>query len=120
MQRYAQAQRLFVVIACIAFAYTATCQQGTYSFRSTNGDSSISAEIFIGWDYIRATKIATLVGGVSFSEAYASTPNYNFSFGDNSYFWISSSSHSLKFLGEYSITKKRFVYIRINKDEYRE
>ena len=121
MQHHTKERRLLVVLAFIIASYTtATAQQGEYHFGSVNRDSTLQAQIVVGWDYVRVTTIASLVGGVSFSEAYASTPNFNFSFGDWDHFWISHSSSKIKFLGKFSINKKRFVFIRINKNEYRE
>lgn len=109
--------RFLIFFASIFTAQSAFGQQGEYHFGTIEGIDA-TADITVGWDYIRVTYKDSKKK--SWSEAYASTPNFNFSFGDWDHFWISRSTNSIKFLGKFSITKKRFVYIRINQIKFYE
>ena len=122
MQRNILFRTIIISLLTIACTTSSYSQQGEYSFRSIDGDTCTKAKIIIGWDYIRVTTYEfnrVDQPPLSYSAVYASTPDYNFSFGGPTHFWLSRKSNKLKFLGKFRLKKMRFIYMRINGIEYR-
>lgn len=115
-------RRIFLAIALLISCTTTYAQTGEFTFSKCAQDSSVSAEITVGYDYIKLRKViktGPLAGYKLPAQIWGSSPNYNFSFGDDGSFWISRSSADLKILLKYDIRRRTYTYVRINGVEYR-
>ena len=116
-------RQLLIVLATITLCQSANCQTGSYEFHSTNGDTCRHAKINIGYDYLKVVEYED-TGELpkipkESSTIFAFSPNYNFTVGDDSHYWLSQSTNKVNFLGKYNPKTKKFVYMRINGKKYR-